>query len=213
MHPSDVICRYVGRSHDDAGSEPNTFDDPNSFDDTVLARTLHDSLASATVLMIDDPMSFPWNSIDPDLPQLLVIDARDCSSDDLAALRPVLRALTPADTIIGPAGLEPALSAEFGSRAEPPSEDDAPRLLAEKHLHRQDRRIRDEVLAEIGDDAILHRIAIDGVAASGISMGEHLAALADELGADLAGVWGVRAQPGAPVHHGWAAFAPRQVDI
>lgn len=62
--------------------------------------TLLTHLSAAAVAYIDDPLSFPWELLDPDsLSCVFVIDVSGCSQDDLIALRPALPPLTAHDTI------------------------------------------------------------------------------------------------------------------
>ena len=205
MQPTDRICRYVGRN-----GVPEGADHSNVFDDTVHAATLKDALALATVLLIDDPLSFPWNSIDPDLVQVLVIDTRTSTADDLVALTPVLCWVTPVDTILDPPESIAPLSADLQSRSSVPVEDEWDGLYDQKQLHRRDLSIRNFAEAEIGKHVILHRISITDLSESGQGMADHLADLGEQSSGELVGIWGVRTEPGAPLHHGWAAFEPKE---
>ena len=205
MQRTDRVVRYVGRHA--------TADDRTAFDDETLPATLAAALASAKVLLIDDPMSFPWDSLDADLPQVLVIDTTRCIYEDFMALNPALDHLTPADTILDPPRLirrHPyPLSENRKTRSVAPDEKEWDTLFREKQLHRSDRAIRERATREVGADAVLHRITTDDLTRSGRSMAEYLDALSAESDAEVVGVWGVRTEPGAPLNHGWAVFEPR----
>lgn len=194
----EIVCRYVGRSH----SDPHA----GGLDDTVGPAALLDALRHATIGIIDDPMSFPWDSVDLEQTPALIVDASRCSAADVTALLPVLDGLTEMDTVIDPADPStPAISTRAGTRTVAPSQTGWAGLTNQKRILLAERRILRRVERELGDAAIVHRV--DPRAQQ--SLATHLASLADSNNATAVGVWGVRSGPGAPVHHGLAVFSPR----
>ncbi len=203
--PPLTRCCYRGRLR---LSGPAS-DGEATFDDLVMPSELNDAMSSADIVSILDPMSFPWNSIDLDVNAVVIIDASMCSDDDLDALLPVLGSLTAADTVIDPTDSPSrSLSRALGTRTHQPSVDEWPAVQQEKHLLRADRRITDRIAREIGDHAIVQRVEIDELVASGIRIDTYLSEAAAALDSTAVGLWGVRTEPGAPLHHGWAIFEP-----
>lgn len=199
------VCRYVGRLQNlEQATEPAL-----TFDDAVLPATLADAISSADVVFIDDPLSFPWNSIDLDVSPLVIVDASSCNEGDVTALLPVLQGLTPADTTIGitASAQTAATTAVVPTRSQPPTPQQWAELRKEKHVLRADDSIARRAAREHGDSAILHRIEV-ATMGQHASLHAHLVAIADEVGGRAVGLWGVRSAPGAPLHHGWAVFVP-----
>ncbi|MGI9608343.1 MAG: hypothetical protein ACR2P0_19595 [Acidimicrobiales bacterium] len=58
------------------------------------------TLFESDLVVVADPLSFPWQFLDPDTATPMVVDLRACSEDDLVALRVVLPVLTPADRLV-----------------------------------------------------------------------------------------------------------------
>ncbi len=167
------------------------------------------ALERAVVGFIDDPMSFPWTTIDLDRAPTLIVDASRCSRADTTALLPALAALTPADTVLNPADPTAiALGTSIGTRIIPPAPADWDQLSNARRIVVSERRILRRIEREIGQDAIVHRVELDALVNTSGGFKAHLATLAEASNAQPVGVWGVRSRPGAPLHHGIAVFTP-----
>lgn len=205
--PAERLCRYVGRDADTA-VEPGT-DGHITFGDTALPADLADAMQTSNGVVVLDPMSFPWNSIDLDIAPPVVVDLSTCTADDVVALRDVLSRLTPADTIIDSRDRSAvSLSETYQTRTTAPSTGEWADVHSEKQIMRFDRAIAERAAHEVGDQVILYRVNPGELVSQGQTVGDHLAEAAQTFNAHLVGVWGVHPRPGAPLHHGWAVYEP-----
>ena len=198
------IFRYRGRHRQRTEESGQT----RSFDDSALPRVLSDTLAASAVGFIDDPMSFPWSSVNLDDAPVLVVDATRCSTEEATALLPALSSLTQADAVLSPAESTAINFAnELGTGTTSPQMSEWNPLTETRRLIVHERRILKRIEREVGSNAIIHTIELATLTASPGGFGAHLAQLASASNARPVGVWGVRSRPGAPLHHGIAVLA------
>jgi len=130
--------RYCGRYAIDNGppAEGTTL-----LSDQTHPRELASMVDRASVVRIDDPLSFPWTSFTPVPATPFVVDISACNDEDLAALAPVLQELTEYDSILaGPdhsAGRR--LSRAIGVRTVAPEAHELADLRHNKLLDQRER--------------------------------------------------------------------------
>ncbi len=214
-------CHYVGRFGGDARPaqllQLPTFNRDGTldvaFEDDVLPATLLAAMTAVDMVIIHDPLSFPWNSIDVDIPTPIIVDASRCCTNDLNALYPVLSTLTEADTLLLPAppspnAVPPLPESVPAMRSEVPTPKDWAALCTQKQLHRFDQRIHDRAAREVGAHVLLHRLDHSDFTSSDHEMPAVLAEIENSMNARLVGLWGVRTAPGVRVNHAWAVLEP-----
>lgn len=208
-------ARYVGRL-------PNSGTD---LDDSAHGPGILTAVEAADIAYIDDPMSFPWELITTPPRTPLVIDAADCSADQLSGLRPALSHLNGSDTILN----APKLAQQLGVRSTTPAPESIIDLARAKSLD----VIESSIIARLGSEWHALVVDYDDIVSSNVraqtwndtpnALGaavvvrvpgavirtnpQGMAALASELisqvdGSQLVDVWGVRAAPGDVVDRG-----------
>ena len=108
------------------------------FDDSAHGPTLCEHIGRARAAFIEDPLSFPWDSLDPRTVTPLIVDVSTCSEDDLAALRPALDVLGANDTIVtgDPQQAGRRLALALGVRTTEPTSDELSQLRERKLFDR-----------------------------------------------------------------------------
>ena len=201
--PRGVVARYVGRygPHQKDRSSAQEL----TFDDETRPAQINAAARSATILVIDDPMSYPWELIEPTITAPLVVDATRCSASDCAALEPVLRGLTEADTILDPTH---DLAHRCATRSTTPEPTEWNELHATKQAVFAEREILARIEREIGEHRVVHSVTPSSISAVDGGFAAFVSDIEDRSNVTFAGVWGVRAAPGSPLRCGLVAFAP-----
>lgn len=219
--------QYVGR----AAPTPHHINH-DLLDDATSGHDVLTAVATADVVAIDDPMSFPWELVEQAPPALLVVDIGACSPDQRLALLPALIHLRRQDAIIDhttPSTAADSFATLLDVRSTRPSQEEVVELKAAKALDIVEaaivRRLESEWSATVTDYDDLPTIrwpseptydAKDGrptaaiIRLPGATITAHrggIHALATELvesvdGTRVVDVWGVRANPGDPLARG-----------
>ncbi len=186
--------------------------------DLTTARELELAVHGSDVLVILDPMPFPWEWFsETPIRCPIILDIGACSADDMVALTPALTDLTASDRILGDSAAVAALCLTLGlpniwSDIDLNDDLDIARFAASSgrsKLIDVEEALIVRRLSE--DDELIIRI-VDEAELRGARPG--FAALVQQISEGLGGavvdtVWGIHPEPGTPVERAVLALRPR----
>lgn len=196
--------------------------------DSTPGQTLVSRLNSADIAYIDDPISFPWELIDVRSESCpLVIDISECTADALTALVPVLSNITEYDIVTKRAQPHSEAAQTFATLVGATYQGEGPvgpSPKSEKAMSQREASILRRATVEHDATAIDHAdldavntdplspglpfdggalaIRVPGATIRTASHGFHalVNAMRSATGlSEVAGVWGVRSEAGAPL--------------
>ena len=166
---------------------------------------LETQIERADELWINDPLSFPWDTIGASLPMPITVELRGLTLLDMAALAPWLDTLGPGDRIrAGDTAVEGHMRRRFGTD---PVEDD--QTFEERNEQKAIHRCRERIISRLEKESLVRgdadtTIIVELTQAQLFASTQHR--FADNITSLLAAhgsgrpfeVWGVRAAPGQP---------------
>lgn len=201
-----VVTTYSGRSGQ------------TGLSDLTTAQELEFAIRGTDVLVIRDPLSFPWEWFEETPIRCpIVLDVGACSDADIVALAPAVTGLTASDRISGAPATVAALCETLGLPniwTDIELDDGADMATFAAGSQRSK-------LADVEQARIITRLAEDDDLIIRVIDGDQLRtnrsgfpALVEQISNDLDGaivdtIWGIHPEPGTPVERAVLALRPR----
>ncbi len=186
--------------------------------DLTTAQDLDFAIRGSDALVINDPLSFPWEWFtDAPIRCPIILDVGTCTEDDVVALTPVLTCLTASDRVLG----EPTTAAALCQTLCLPNIWSDLDLDIDVEIATFAAKAGRSKLADVEEAMIIRRLSKDDDLIIRIIDGDQLRSarsgfatlvqqISDELnGAAVDTVWGIHPEPGTPVERAVLAFRPQ----
>jgi len=187
------------------------------FDDLADSHILAAAIVSADQVRIEDPLSFPWESIG-EITAPTTVSLATLSLSDLAALAPMLETLTGADRLeTDDSAIGEFLSSKVGTQFDDPSVTPEPQTGAadrsslSKSSELAHRRILERLSEQADDETIILSIDSERLGSHTGGFGALVDEITDGSADQVLEIWGVRAEPGAALDGVVIAYRPKQL--